>query len=45
MMILFFPNLINHPNQIINDLSKNNLRRVFIYDKKEMLSVIPFFME
>ena len=39
----FFPNLINHPNQIINDLSKNNLRRVFIYDKKEMLSVIPFF--
>ena len=39
----FFPNLINHPNQILNDLSKNNLRRIFIYDKNEMLSVIPFF--
>ncbi len=38
-----FPNLINHPNQILNDLSKNNLRRIFIYDKKETLSLIPFF--
>ena len=39
----FFPNLINNPSNMVNDLSLKKTRRFFIYDKKEMLSVIPFF--